>query len=75
MKSKGLQNLVLSKYKDGQSCIKIYEDLHGSVDLSTVERWCKMIRDTGKITLFKSTGRLRTVRTAANIRKVKHRHD
>ena len=34
-----------------------------------------MIRDTGKITLFKSTGRLRTVRTAANIRKVKHRHD
>ena len=75
MKSNDLQNLVLSKYKDGQSCIKIYEDLHGSVGLSTVERWCKMIRNTGKITLFKSTGRLRTVRTAANIRKVKHRHD
>ena len=75
MKSKDLQNLVLSKYKDGQSCIKIHEDLHGSVGLSTVERWCKMIRDTGKITLFKSTGRLRTVRTAANLRKVKHRHD
>ena len=75
MKSKDLQNLVLSKYKDGQSCIKIHEDLHGSVGLSTVERWCKMIRDTGKITLFKSAGRLRTVKTAANIRKVKHRHD
>ena len=75
MKSEDLQNLVLSKYKDGQSCIKVHEDLHGSVGLSTVERWCKMIRDTGKITLFKSTGRLRTVRTAANIRKVKHRHD
>ena len=52
MKSKDLQNLVLSKYKDGQSCIKIHEDLHGSVGLSTVERWCKIIRDTGKITLF-----------------------
>ena len=75
MKSKDLQNIVLSKYKDGQSCIKIHEDLHGSVGLSTVERWCKMIRDTGKITLLKSTGRLRTVRTAANIRKVKHRYD
>ena len=75
MKSKDLQNLVLSKYKDGQSCIKIHEDLHGSVGLLTVERWCKMIRDIGKITLFKSTGRLRIVRTAANIRKVKHRHD
>ena len=34
-----------------------------------------MIRDTGQITLFKSAGRLRTVRTAASIRKVKHRHD
>ena len=34
-----------------------------------------MIRDTGKITLFKSADRLRTVRTAANIRKVKYRHD
>ena len=75
MKSKHLENRVLSKYKDGQSSIKIHEDLHGSVGLSTVERWCKMIRDTGKITLFKSTGRLRTVRTAANIRKVKHRYD
>ena len=72
MKSKDLENVVLSKYKDGQSSIKIHEDLHGSVGLSTVETWCKMIRDTGKITLFKSTGRLRT---AANIRKVKHRHD
>ena len=69
MKSK---DLVLSKYKDGQSSMKIHENLHGSLGLSTVERWCKMIRDTGKITLFKSTGRLRT---AANIRKVKHRHD
>ena len=72
MKSKDLQNLVLSEYEDGQSCIKIHENFHGSVGLSTVEKWRKMIRDTGKITLLKSTGRLRT---AANIRKVKHRHD
>ena len=75
MKSNDLQNLVLSKYKDGQSCIKIHEDFHGLVGLSTVERWYKMIRDTRKIMLFKSTGLLRTVRTAANIRKVKHQHD
>ena len=75
MKSKDLQNLVLSKYKDGQSCIKIHEDLHGSVGLSTVERWCKMVRDTGRITLLRSMGRPRTVRTAANIQKVKQRHD
>ena len=76
MKSKDLQNVVLSKYKDGQSSMKIHEDLHGSEGLSTVEKWCKMIRDTSKMTtLSKSTGRLRTVRTAANIRKVKYRHD
>ena len=75
MKSKDLENVVLTKYKDRQSSIKIHEDLHGSLSLSTVESWCKMIRDTGKITLFKSAARLRTVRTAANIQKVKHRHD
>ena len=28
------QNRVLSKYKYGQSCIKIHEELHGSVGLS-----------------------------------------
>ena len=40
-----------------------------------LERWCKMIWNTSRITLLKSTGRSRTVRTEADIRKIKHRHD
>ncbi|CAF4199532.1 unnamed protein product [Rotaria magnacalcarata] len=34
-----------------------------------------MVRDTNRITLLISMGRPRTVRTAANIQKVKQRHD
>ncbi|CAF1679419.1 unnamed protein product, partial [Adineta ricciae] len=36
MKTKDLQKLVLSKYQDGQSCLKIYDDLHGTVGISTL---------------------------------------
>ena len=75
MKSKDIQNLVLSKYQNGQSCSKIHEDLNGSVGLSTIERWCKSIRETGRIVLFQSKGRPKTIRTATAIRKVKNRHD
>ena len=75
MKSKDLRNRVLSKYKDGQSCTKFYEDLHDSVGLLTIERWCKTIRDTSWIILFKSTDHPRTVRAKANIRKIKHRYN
>lgn len=60
MNSKDIDNLVLSKYTDGQSCMATHEDLHGSLGLSTIGSWCKMIRDTGRITLFKLTGRPRT---------------
>ena len=75
MKSKDLQNRVLSAYKDGQSCKKIHENLHGSLGLSTIERWCKMIRDTSRLTLLKSACRLRTIKTKSNVPKVTHRHN
>ena len=75
MRSKDLQNRVLLKYKDRQSSTKIHEDLHGSVDLSTIEKRWKMIRNTSRITLLKSTGHRRTVRAEANIWEIKHRHD
>ena len=75
MKSRDFSNRVLLKCKDGQSCTKVHEALHGSAGLPTIERWCKLIRKVGRITLLKSTGRRRTVSTEANIWKVKHRHD
>lgn len=73
MKSKDFQNLVLSKYENGDEPTTIFRHLNGAISLRTIERWCKCIRDTGTITLSKSTGRQRTIRTKAAIKKIKHR--
>jgi transposase len=73
MKSKDIQNLVLSKYKKGEAPKKIFQDLNGSVSYRTVERWCKMVRETGTIDLSKPPGCHRTVRTKAAIQKVKRK--
>ena len=73
MKSKDLQNLVLSKYKNGDGTTKIFQDLNGIISLSTVERWCRIIRESGSINLSKPSGRPRTIRTKGAIQKVKAR--
>ncbi|CAF5072708.1 unnamed protein product, partial [Rotaria magnacalcarata] len=73
MKSKDIQKLVLSKYENGDGPTKLFRDLNGTLSLPTIERWCKSIRDTGCINLSKPPGRPRTIRTSANIQKVKHR--
>ena len=71
MKNQVLQDFVLSKYQIGEGPFKLFHDLNGSVSLKTVERWCKMINETGSIKLSFSPGRPRTVRTKINIQKVK----
>ena len=38
MKSKDLQKLVLSKYEEGQTPKKIFEDLNDAVSYRTVKR-------------------------------------
>ena len=73
MKSKDVQNIVLSKRKNGEGPSKIFRDLNGAVALSTIKRWCQMISRTGTIDLSTSTGRPRTARTRNNIQKVKDR--
>ena len=73
MKSKDFQKLVLSKYEIGDGPTKIFRDLNGAISLPTIERWCKSIHDTGSINLSCSSGRPRTIRTKAAIRKVKNR--
>jgi len=73
MKSKDFQNLVLSKYENGDEPTTIFFFFNDAISLRTIERWCKCIRDTGTITLSKSTGRQRTIRTKAAIKKIKHR--
>ena len=71
MKSLDMQKLVLSKFQSGDGPTKIFNDLNGTIGLSTVKRWCKMITETGSINLSKSPGRPRTARTKIAINKVK----
>ncbi|CAF1341402.1 unnamed protein product [Adineta ricciae] len=73
MKSKDLQNVVLSKYQKGDTPTEIYHDLNGGVGLTTIKRWCRMIRQCGSIQLLGTRGDSRTIRTEQNIRKVKNR--
>ena len=73
MKSKDLQNIVLSKYQNGDAPTKISRDLNGGINLVTVERWCQMIRRTGSIELSGTHSGPRIVRTKENILKVKNR--
>ena len=68
-----LQNVVLSKYQNGDTPTKIYHDLSGAVGLRTIKQWCQMIRQTGIISLSSSPGCPHLVRTTANIKKVKDR--
>ena len=75
IKSKDFQKLVLSKYENGDGPTKIFRDLNGAISLPAIERWCKSIRDTSSINLSWSSGRPRTIRTKAAIRKIKKRRE
>ena len=56
MKSKDLQNVVLSKYQNGDTPTKIYRDLSDAIVLRTIKRWCQMICETGIISLSNLPG-------------------
>ena len=71
MKSKDLQNVVLSEYQNGDTPTKIYHDLSGAIDLRTIKQWRQMIRRTGTINLSSPPVCPRLVRTKAKIKKVK----
>ena len=73
MKSKDLQKLVLSKYETGQTPKKIFEDLNGAVSYPTVDRWCKMIQETGARDLSKPSGCHTTVREKVVIQNIKRK--
>ena len=73
MKSKDLQNIVLSKYENDDARTKICRDLNGGISLVTVKRRCQMIRRTGSIELAGTHGGPRIVRTKENMLKVKNR--
>ena len=73
MKSKDLQNIVLSKYQNGDASTKTCRDLNGGISLVTVRRWSQMIHRTGSTELSGTHGGPRIVRTKENILKMKNR--
>ena len=73
MKSKDLQQVVFRKYEDGDSPTKTFRDLNGSLGLAMINRWCKMIHETGSIQLSTPSDGPRFARTSKTIQKVKHK--
>jgi len=73
MKSEDLQKVVALKHQNGDNPTKVFRDLNGVIGLTTIKRWYKMIDETGSINLSVSSGRPRTARTNANIKKVKQK--
>ena len=73
MKSKDLQKLVLSKYDNSDGTTKLFRNLNGTLRLSTIERWCRRIREVGIIDLVNPCGCSRTIRAKAAIQKIKRR--
>ncbi|CAF1513704.1 unnamed protein product [Rotaria magnacalcarata] len=75
MKSIDFQNIVLSKYQNGDTPTKTFHDLNGGIGLRTIRRWCQMILQSGSITLSSPPGCSRLARTKGNIRKTIDRAD
>ena len=51
MKSKDVQKVVLSKYEKGDGTTKMFQDLNTTLSFSTIEQWCKRIRESDSINL------------------------
>ncbi|CAF1074311.1 unnamed protein product [Didymodactylos carnosus] len=73
MKSKDLQNVVLSNRQSADHPRKIFRDLNGALSLDTIQIRIKVIQQTRSINLSKPPGRQRTACTKATIRKAKQR--
>ena len=63
MKSRDMQNVVLSKYDKSDGRTKIFQDLNDTISLSSIERWCRRIRNSGSVNLPKPPARPRIIRT------------
>ena len=52
MKSKVVQNLALTKYRQGDTSIEIYRHSDSGISLASVKTRCQMIRQSGPIHLL-----------------------
>ena len=71
MKSLELQNIVLRLHDQGLSTRQISNQLVDQVSKTTVNRWVKMYRESGKISFKTPLGRKRTIRTKKLVQQVK----
>ena len=71
MRSQDLQNVVLSKHQNDDTPVKIYHDLSGAIELTTIKQRCQMICQTGTNSLSSLSGCPYMMRTKANTKKVK----
>ena len=72
MKSKDLQNIVLSKCKKYESLTEIHRHLSGAISLATIKTWCQMVGQSATSYMYCST---ESQGTKENIQKVKkHLH-
>ena len=54
MTSKDVQDIVLSRYQDGDTSTNIFRHITGRIDLGTIKRCCQMIRQFGSNKVIKS---------------------
>ena len=69
MKSKDLQNIIISKRQNADGPTKIFRDLSGGLCLKTVQ---DMIDQTDTVSTSRSPGCPPIIRTSATIDKVKN---
>ena len=67
MKSKDLQNIVLSKYQKGDTGTEMHHDLNSGISLASIKRWCQMIHQFSSIQLLGTRGGPQIVRTIKKI--------
>lgn len=71
MKSEDVQRIVLRLHNKGLSCRQITEHLGGEIGKTTVNRWIKMFKETGEISLKTPPGRDRSKRTNELKKRIK----
>ena len=49
MKNKDVQKVALSQYEKGNGTTKFFQDLNGTISLSTIERWGRQVCESDSI--------------------------
>ena len=69
MKSKDLQNIVLSKYRKYDTPTETHRHLNTGISLATINKWYQMIRQSGSVQLLSTCADPRIVRALKRIYK------